>query len=60
MNKFEINFLLFKNYSLVKVLKLLTVFLYTAYADDSVFLHKDLALVKKLLDILSYYLKLLE
>ena len=33
------------------------VFLYTAYADDSTFFLKDLASVKKLLDIFAYYLK---
>ena len=33
------------------------VFLCTAYADDSTFFLKDLASVKKLLDIFSYYWK---
>ena len=33
------------------------VFLYTAYADDSTFFLKDLASVKNLLDIFSYYSK---
>ena len=39
------------------MLKFLIVFLYTANADDSTFFLKDLASVKKLLDIFSYYSK---
>ena len=39
------------------ILKFLTVFLYTTYADDSTFFLKDLASVKNLLDVFSHYLK---
>ena len=51
----EILFSLIKNNSSIKLLKFLTVFLYTAYAYDSTFFLKDLASAKKLLDIFSYY-----
>ena len=44
----EILFLLIKNDSSIKLLKFLTVFLYTAYAYDSTFFLKDLASVKKI------------
>ena len=54
----EILFLLIKNDSTIKSIKVFdNAFLYTAYADDSTFLLKDLASVKKLLDIFSYYSK---
>ena len=39
------------------ILKFLTVFLYTVYADDSTFFLKDLASVKNLLDVFSHYSK---
>ena len=48
-------FLLNKNDSSIKCINY--VFLYTAYADDSTFFLKDLASVKNLLDIFSYYSK---
>ena len=52
----EILFLLIKNDTSIKGIKIFDyVFLYTAYADDSTFFLKDLASVKKLLDIFSYY-----
>ena len=46
-----------KTISWQNILKFLTVFLYTAYADDSTFFLKDLASVKNLLDVFSHYLK---
>ena len=47
-------FLLIKSDSLIKGIKVFDyVFLYTAYADDSMFFLKNLASVKKLLDIFS-------
>ena len=52
----EILFLLIKNDNSIKGIKIFDyVFLYTAYADDSTFFLKDLAAVKKLLDIFSEY-----
>ena len=54
----EILILLIKNDTLIKGIKFFDyVFLYTAYADDSTFSLKDLASVKKLLNIFSYYSK---
>ena len=54
----EILFLLIKNDTSIKGIKVFDyVFLYAAYADDSTFFLKDLASVKKLLDIFSYYSK---
>ena len=48
----KIVFLLIKSDSLIKGIKVFDfVFLYTAYADDSMFFLKNLAAVKKLLDI---------
>ena len=54
----EIIFLLIKNDSSTKGIKTFDyVFLYRAYADDSTFFLKNLASVKKLLDIFFYYSK---
>ena len=54
----EITFLLIKNDTSIKGIKVFNyVFLYTAYADDSTFFLKDLASVKKLLYIISYFSK---
>ena len=54
----EILYLLIKNNSSIKGIKVFDyVSLYVAYADDSTFFLKDLASVKKLLDIFSYYSK---
>ena len=51
-------FLLIKNDSSIKGIKVFDyIFLYTRYADDSTFFLKDLASVKSLLDIFSYYSK---
>ena len=51
----EILFSLIKNDSSIKGIKVFDyVILYTAYADDSTFFLKDLASVKKLLDIFYY------
>ena len=50
----EIIFLLTKNDSSIKGIKVFdNFFLYTAYASDSTFFLKDLASLKKLLDIFS-------
>ena len=52
----EVLFLLIKNDTSIKGIKVFgCAFLSTAYADDSTFFLKDLASVKKLLDIFSYY-----
>ena len=51
----KIIFLLTKIIPQERVLKFSTVFLDTAYAYDSTFFLKNLASVKKLLDIFSYY-----
>ena len=52
----EILFLLIKNNTSTKGIKVFDyVFLYTAYADDSTFFLKNLASLKKLLNIFSYY-----
>ena len=54
----EIIFLLIKDDSSTKGIKTFDyVFLYRAYADDSTFFLKNLASVKKLLDIFFYYSK---
>ena len=54
----KILFLLIKNDSSIKGIKVFDyVFLYTAYVDDSTFFLKDLASIKNLLDIFSYYSK---
>ena len=54
----EILFLLIKNDSSIKGINVFEyIFLYAAYTDDSTFFLKDLASVKKLPDIFSYYSK---
>ena len=54
----EIIFLLIKDDSSTKGIKNFDyVFLYRAYADDSTLFLKNLALIKKLLDIFFYYSK---
>ena len=54
----EIIFLLIKDDSSTKCIKTFDyVFFYRAYADDSTFFLKNLAAVKKLLDIFFYYSK---
>ena len=54
----EIHFLLIKNDTSIKGIKVFDyVFLSTANAVDSTFFLKDLASVKKLLNIFSYYSK---
>ena len=54
----EIHFLLIKNDTSIKGIKVFDyVFLYMAFANDSTFFLKDLASVKKLVNIFSYYSK---